>query len=233
MKIVGLRIEKYIDKAVSGHNCDFEYHDAEFEKHIICGVLSDNRKVEIELSHSEGECGSGWTTASWGHIKVTEVKRFNGYTHIPKEPIEIDDYLPTKDLDVLREMALRQGSNIRPLKGIFENDTDNKVFSISEYGGDNYYPSGGYSVNMELFKETVRAKNLRPVWIFKGKSNSGKSFLASKLNDLEVYETDSNEELPTSITASIIVLGNKYNYSIDDIKPKLFGEVEIQIVEFQ
>jgi len=210
MKIVGLRIEKYIDKAISGHNCDFEYHDAEFEKHIICGVLSDNRKVEIELSHSEGECGSGWTTASWGHIKVTEVKRFNGYTHIPKEPIEIDDYLPT-----------------------FENDTDNKVFSISKYGGDNYYPSGGYSVNMELFKETVRAKNLRPVWIFKGKSNSGKSFLASKLNDLEVYETDSNEELPTSITASIIVLGNKYNYSIDDIKPKLFGEVEIQIVEFQ
>lgn len=210
MKIIGLRIEKYIDKEISGHNCDFEYNDAEFEKHIICGVLSDNRKVEIELSHSEGECGSGWTTASWGHIKVIEVKRFNGYTHIPKEPIEIDDYLLT-----------------------FESDTDNKVFSISEDGGDSYYPSGGYNVNMELFKETVRAKNLRPVWIFKGKSNSGKSFLASKLNDLEVYETDSNENLPTSITASIVVLGNKYNYSIDDIKTKLFGEVEVQIVEFQ
>lgn len=91
----------------------------------------------------------------------------------------------------------------------------------------------GNTVNMELFKETIRAKNLRPVWIFKGKSNSGKSFLASKLNDLEVYETDSNDNLPTSITASIVVLGNKYNYSIDDIKSKLFGEVEVQIVEFQ
>ena len=32
MKIIGLRIEKYIDKEVSGHNCDFEYNDAEFEK---------------------------------------------------------------------------------------------------------------------------------------------------------------------------------------------------------
>ena len=210
MKIIGLRIEKYIDKEVSGHDCGFKYNDAEFEKHIICGVLSDNRKVEIELSHSEGECSSGWTTASWGHIKVTEVKRFNGYTHTPKEPIEIDDYFPN-----------------------FENDTDNKVFSISADGGDGYYPSGGYNVNMELFKETVRAKDLRPVWIFKGKSNSGKSFLASKLNDLEVYETDSNEQLPNSITASIVVLGNKYNYSIDDIKTKLFGEVEVQIVEFQ
>ena len=74
MKIIGLRIEKYIDKEVSGHNCDFEYKDAEFEKHIICGILSDNRKVEIEMSVSEGECGSGWSTASWGNIKVTEVK---------------------------------------------------------------------------------------------------------------------------------------------------------------
>lgn len=210
MKIIGLRIEKYIDKGLSRHNYDFEYNDAEFEKHIICGVLSDNRKVEIELSYSVGKCYSGWSTASWGHIKVTEVKRFNGYTHIPKEPIEINDYLPN-----------------------FQNDTDNKVFSISKDGGDNYYPSGGYTVNMELFKETVRAKNLRPVWIFKGKSNAGKSFLASKLNDLEVYETDSNANLPTLITASIVVLGNKYNHSIDDIKTKLFGEVEVQIVEFQ
>lgn len=42
------------------------------------------------------------------------------------------------------------GSNYLPT---FESDTNNKVFSISEDGGDNYYPSGGYNVNMELFKE--------------------------------------------------------------------------------
>lgn len=210
MKIIGLRIEKYIDKEVSGDNCDFDYNDAEFEKHIICGVLSDNRKVEIELSRSEGECGSRWTTASWGYIKVTEVKKFNGYTFIPKEALSIEDIEPN-----------------------FDGDISNNVFSVYYDGGDDYYPSGGYIVNMELFKETVRAKNLRPVWIFKGKSNSGKSFLASKLHDLEVYETDSNEELPTYITASIVVLGNKYNHSIEDIKAKLFGEVEVQIVEFQ
>lgn len=50
---------------------------------------------------------------------------------------------------------------------------------------------------------------------------------------MEVYETDSNENLPPSITASIVVLGNKHNHSIEDIKTKLFGEVEVQIVEFQ
>ena len=31
MKIIGLRVEKYIDKEVSEHNCNFEYQDAEFE----------------------------------------------------------------------------------------------------------------------------------------------------------------------------------------------------------
>lgn len=209
MKIIGLRIEKYIDKEVSGHNCDFEYKDAEFEKHIICGVLSDNRKVEIEMSVSKGECGSGWSTASWGNIKVTEVKKFNGYTHIPKEVLNVEDVEPN-----------------------FEGNISNDVFSIDEDGGCNYYPSGGYNVNMELFKETIRAKNLRPVWIFKGKSNSGKSFLASKLNDLEIYETDSNEKLPDVITASVIVVGNKYDFEIDDLKKLIFGEVEIQIVDF-
>ena len=209
MKIIGLRIEKYIDKEISGHNCIFEYKDAEFEKHIICGVLNDNRKVEIELSRSEGECYSGWTIASWGHIKVTEVKKFNGYTFIPKEPLFIEDVEPN-----------------------FDGDISNEVFSVDSYGGDNYYPSGGYNVNMELFKETVRNKNLRPVWVFKGKSNSGKSFLASKLNELDVYETDSNEVLPESIVASVIVLGNKYDFNLEDVKSKIFGEVEIQIVDF-
>lgn len=209
MKIIGLRIEKYIDKEISGHNCDFEYKDAEFEKHIICGVLDDNRKVEIELSHSEGECGSGWTTASWGNINVTEVKKFNGYTFIPKETLTIEDIEPN-----------------------FDGDISNKVFSVDCDGGDNYYPSGGYNVNMKLFKETIRNKTLRPVWIFKGKSNSGKSFLASKLSEIDVYETDSNETLPDSIIASVIVIGNKYDFKLDDVKSKIFGEAEIQVVEF-
>ena len=104
MNIIGLRIEKYIDKEISGHNTDFEYKDAEFEKHIICGVLDDNRKVEIELSHSEGECYSGWTIASWGHIEVTEVKKFNGYTFIPKQPLIVEDIEPKFKGDISNDV---------------------------------------------------------------------------------------------------------------------------------
>lgn len=209
MKIIGLRIEKYIDKEISGHNCDFTYTDAEFEKHIICGVLDDNRKVEIELRRSEDQCGSGWTTASYGHIQVVEVKKFNGYTHIPIGMLTIEDVEPG-----------------------FEGDISNKVFSVEYDGGDSYYPSGSYSIKMELFRPTIRAKEKRPVWIFKGKSNSGKSFVASKLKDLEVYETDSNEKLPDTITASVVVLGNKHRFSISEIKKRIVGKADVQVVDF-
>lgn len=212
MKIIGLRIEKYIDTKVTGHNLDFEYKDAEFQRHIICAVLSDNKKVEITLSESEGVCGSGWTTASYGHMEVKYVNKFNGFTHIPKRPLELDD----------TEIVIKSNDGI-----------SNEVFSVSPYGYDEYYPSGYYHVNMELFDETIRHKKSRPVWIFIGKSNSGKSYLSSKISDLKVYETDSCNTLPDTITESIVVLGNKYPFTIDDVKSRLFGNVEVQIVEFK
>ena len=212
MKIIGLRIEKYIGKQVTGHNPDFEYNDAEFEKHIICTILSNGKKVEIELSTSEGICGSGWTTASYGHITITPVNRFNGFTYLPKKPLEIEDI----DLNF-------------KLNDFISND----VFSVYEYGRDTYYPSVCHYVNMNLFNETIRHKKNRPVWIFLGKSNSGKSFISSKIKDLKVYETDSSNTLPEKITESIVVLGNKYQYTVEDIKSRLFGNVDVQIVEFK
>jgi hypothetical protein len=86
---------------------------------------------------------------------------------------------------------------------------------------------------MNLFKVLPRVSELRPVWIFTGPSNIGKTFLASKLNDLGVYETDSSDILPDVITEEIIVLGNKYKFDIDEIKKRLFGDVEVRIVEFK
>jgi hypothetical protein len=209
MKIIGLRVEKYIDKGVSGHNCDFEYHDKEFEKHIICAVLQDNRKVEIVLSYSEGECGSGWTTASWGHCSVVEVDKFRGYNFTPISSIYTEDLIPGEYYDL-----------------------NNNVFSISNDGGDSYYPSGSYNVNMKYFKVSERIKNKRPVWIFKGDSNAGKSFLASKISGLKVYETDTSSVLKQNITESIIVLGNKHPHRIEDVIKSLFGNCEVHIVEF-
>lgn len=210
MKIIGLKIEKYIGQSVSGHNCNFEYTDMEFVKHIIFGILSNNKKVAISLYHSEGECGSGWTCASWGHIDVEEVKTFGGYTYTPKKEIIVDDIFPGADKDYY----------------------NNKVFEVSYDGGDSYYPSGDYTIDMKLFDKTPRAKEKRPIWIFRGKSNVGKSFIGSHISNLDVYETDSSPSLPQNINASVIILGNKYKFKIDDIKNRITGDFELCFVNF-
>ncbi|ASA22617.1 hypothetical protein [Paenibacillus donghaensis] len=210
MKIVGLRIEKYIGESVSGHNCDFEYVDTEFERHVLFGILEDKRKVKITLWEEQGECGSGWCSASWGKVEVEEIEKFEGYTYTTKEQIYIDDILP-------------ESYNSEYI--------NNKVFEVSYDGGDSYYPCGDYTVNMDLFTQTIRHKEKRPVWVFKGSSNRGKSFIASHLVGLTVYETDSNANIPF-ITEDIVVLGNKYTHQLQDIEANIFGDYELHVVDF-
>lgn len=75
----------------------------------------------------------------------------------------------------------------------------------------------------------------RPVWIFKGDSGLGKSYIAGIIANSDraktVYETDAHEELDT-IEADIIVVGNKYEYSFEEIESKIKGEHEIIYVDF-
>jgi hypothetical protein len=211
LRIIGLRVEKYIGEAVSGHNMDFTYSNELFEKHILCCKTADNKNVEIELSHSEGECGSGWTTASWGEKNIVYVKNFRTFNYFPIKKIELDEKILEDDIY----------------------DYHDNVVTFSYDGGDSYYPSGYYNVDMHYFRESARIKNKRPVWIFKGESNLGKTYLTSHL-DMDVYETDCSEHLPESINASIIVLGNKYKFNLDDIKERLFDidNTEVHLVDF-
>ena len=73
------------------------------------------------------------------------------------------------------------------------------------------------------------------VWIFKGDSGLGKSYIAGIIANSDraktVYETDTHEELDT-IEADIIVIGNKYNHSLEEIESKIKGEHEIIYVDF-
>lgn len=75
----------------------------------------------------------------------------------------------------------------------------------------------------------------RPVWIFKGDSGLGKSYIAGIVANSDrakkVYETDAHEELDT-IEADIIVVGNKYNHPLKEIESKIKGEHEIIYVDF-
>lgn len=133
LQILGLYTESYIDTSVSGHNCDFKYEDVTKEMIILNAIdIETKDKYIIELYETEGECSSGWTTASWGHCDITKVEKFA--VSDVKEPI--------KDLFV----------DIDPNEAEKDYETSNEVFSVSYDGGDAWYPGGYISVNTKLFK---------------------------------------------------------------------------------
>ena len=85
-----------------------------------------------------------------------------------------------------------------------------------------YKPPGDEDFS-DLGKEedVIKDSIYEPTYVLHGDSCAGKSYLASKLDDFEVYETDSNKDLPDEITAQIIVVGNKYGHTPDEVKGKI------------
>lgn len=226
LKIIGLRVEKYVGTSVDGHNCDFTYTKIIKDKYVLC-VLDQyyNSKYEITLWDEEGECGSGWCLASFGNIRIKQVNVFAGFSYVPinNGEFKCDDTLAS---------FLNNSDSVN--FDIWDNAIiKNTFFKFDSNGGCNYYPSGSVSVNMDMFKENGRKTfTKRPVWIFSGDSCLGKSYLGCKITDKSVYETDSNSELPEVLYSSIIIIGNKYKFDVEDVKSRIFGDCEIINVNF-
>ena len=108
-----------------------------------------------------------------------------------------------------------------------QNGYDNSLFKID---------NSRVQIKYENLIPTNRAKVKRPVWIFVGESALGKSYLSSVLangSNNTKYETDSSPELPLRISEDMIVVGNKYHFSLRDIKERIHGEHETIIVNFE
>lgn len=111
------------------------------------------------------------------------------------------------------------------------------IIKVSNYGGDQYYPTGYMEYNLDKFSQPVREFNTVPVWIFKGDSGVGKTFLSSMIkDDMIVFETDDHTELPDDIVADIVVIGNRYRTERDitvyDIEKRLNFEHTTIVVDF-
>lgn len=215
-KVKALRVEK----TLTYNDRDNEHE--ENHKDILLLESKDKwgnvKKFELSLWTIYGDCYSGWCAASYGYNEFKCVKEFNGY-----------NYVPIKDLTFSLDIEENNISEIPEMQ--------NEIFTYTFNDGDHYYANGNSSVNLELFKPTPRLKEKRPVWIFTGDSNIGKSYLAhliSNNEDKEVYETDEDSNLPNKIVADIVVIGNKYKYSAGDVKSKLEGNNnDVIIVDFK
>lgn len=220
LKIVGLLVKKIINDDCEGHNCDFTYGKIEDEEYVLmCEDIYHideygkeyHNKYEITLRSEYGECGSGWTTASYGFADIKPVNNFRPWNYKPKQQIILENIS-------IKEMNYSYFSC--------------EYFQWSYDGGDEYYPTGYVDVNLSCFEELPRNMKKRPVWIFKGYSGLGKTSLAIQLENEDVYDTDISSKLPECITESIVVLGNKYGHTLEDIKTRLFGNPEIILVDF-
>lgn len=235
IRVIGLLVEKYVGESVDGFNCSFTYEPAEMERYILMLIDSDNRKIELTLVEEYGECGSGWTTASWGHLEFKYVDHFRPFNYIPKDrPLMLKGVLIEGD-KIMNDDEEPVTTESDDEDYWYEADLRSNVFSYSYDGGDGYYPNGGASVKTELFEPLKRTMEKRPVWIFDGESAMGKSTLAAFIDrgsDLKVYETDSSAKLPDVITADIVVVGRKYDFDRREIVKRLFGDPEVIVVGF-
>lgn len=207
-EIVGMKKIFYNGTVLLGHNCDFDEVPIVLVKYVIC-LKNHYLKWEYELYEEHGQCYSGWTTATLGKSVLKLVKNFGSLTHVPKEVMFID----------FDEKTVKpQNSPIHDM------DFKCEYFEVDCYGGDEYYPVGCVKVNMDFFKSTGRGYNKPVIHVFHGASNLCKSYLAHKASDC-VYETDSSKDLPDKIYNEIVVVGNKYDHDLEDIKSRCQGHV--------
>lgn len=205
-KIVGLRVENILGQDVSGHNLDFEYTDVINYRYVFLLVDDCNRKSELALWQSEGECGSGWCTASFDHFNWEYVANFLGKTH------NIKDGFP-KTFNTL--YTVEDGVGSFEIKNVVTYSESDCI----------YYPNGLVSVNMDAFEKVCdnRGFDKIPCHILIGESNTGKSYFGSIIENSNHtrFETDANDELPDYIKADVIVVGNKHGLDESDILSRI------------
>jgi len=204
-----------------------KYYDAQEEmnspKHILyIQDINSTRKFAITLDTISTMCGSGYTTATEGEFEFEQISSFPGMQFRYSNTKEVFD----KELnhDIFNIMLKSP-----------ENST---IFNVQFDGGDSCYPHGSHYVNMKHFLSNGRDVTdedsiKRKVWIFKGDSILGKTFISDHCS-LESYETDSDEKLPRILWQDIIVIGNKYDFSIEEVKKHIpcHDDTEIITVNF-
>jgi hypothetical protein len=203
--IKGLRInqvpmEKYIDK----DSYTVEYNDDIISEYEFL-YLEDGKLFSECFAIEYGECGSGYCGAEWiKQGRKKQVLSLGTLHYIPKGKLEID-YFITSDYD---------GNDYFIL---YENDCA-------------YYPGANIQIKFENWIDTKRGKEKKQIYIFKGPSAIGKSYIANSTN-LTVFETDGQPLDELNVSYDIIVIGNKHNYTTKNIISK-FKDENIKDIEF-
>lgn len=224
--ILGMRIEYSAEKTDDG-----EWINKPTFIITLKGQQGMSSYYELELFDTVCGCDE-YFTDEYGYCNLRIISKPNITMPIKdKKMIKLPRFVGEKDIRTLVTNECVDLFDFYGDKIVIED-----VFEATSTGGDSYYPMGYVEVNTDLFKKAnARQKDKRVVWIFKGESATGKTYLSNliRLASKSVYETDDNNELPKELTEDIIVIGNKYNFSVEDVKEKIVGDAEIIVVDFE
>ena len=191
--LCGIRIIRFANTKGYGSNPE-QFSDKKYEM-VFANYDNDAPEYwSLTGYQTHGMCGSGYTTASWGHLDATKLKNPGSLHYIPKTLKELEwdfDYQPTYH--------------------------DNEIFEYLEQGC-NYYPHGRFDLQGSLeedYRNTGRLPSKPMLHIFHGGSALGKSMIAEMTNKT-CHESDSKidleeflEDLPDNLEDNILVIGNK------------------------
>lgn len=206
MTVLGITETIYVGETLDGHNCEFEVRKELMKKHRIY-VKRDGKVMCIQLSLRHMEAGSGWCEVIVAVISFKPLKNplaHMPFTHVPIRHLTI----PPFDEDA--------------------SEIKNKVFKFSQCGGDEYYPLGKYKIYWDLFVKTPRYKDTRIVYVLTGEPCTGKTFLGNHSKGC-VYETDVPKSIPDCIYADVVVLRNRSELTLEQVKEKIFQPAGIVV----
>jgi hypothetical protein len=217
LEIIGAR--RFINLCVS-----HSFGEKNCPQYELVARDSHNRFVVARLTNWYNDCYSSWTSATGGSFRGWEITNRVGIIHyVPKERLWV--YRDLEDIeDCYGERALF---------------TPDGVIVATEYDtGDQYYPSGGTTLNLDLFKPTERLAEKRPVFVFRGDSMLGKSTLAES-SKLSSYEVEFRRFLPEDLHRyDIIICSPKSERrpatSLSKVLEALKGKgVDVRLVDFK
>lgn len=83
-------------------------------------------------------------------------------------------------------------------------------------------------IDGKIININVTGNNMSNILIFYGPSNTGKSYIAHKyFDDNKIYETDQSDTLNILPYHEVIVLGNKYKFTLDQVINQINGDYQI------
>lgn len=218
-EFIGIHEFKYVDQTESFGSKEVSRY------YIYLSAMSDGYKQVYQLIgyKSFQDCQSSYILSSYGWLsEITPFNKplpplhytlkngVNSLVRLIKRKPDFESHEKTRDYNNPENVY----PYVNPLDVYrLQNTDDVVIMNCSHYGSDTYgyYPEGYCLININVLAPSCRTKKKRPIYIFKGESGIGKSFIASHLNLLDTYETDLSPHIPDNISDyHVIVIGNKY-----------------------